>query len=73
MLDDVFQSAHGLPVNTAPQMIKLFPGSVPYACKPMRLAQSELELAKTEITRQVAEGLMIPCSSPFAAQIMFVK
>ncbi|GJS37627.1 putative reverse transcriptase domain-containing protein [Tanacetum coccineum] len=64
----------GLPLTRQVEFqIDLVPGAVPVARDPYRLASSELQELSTQLQEPSNKGFIRPSSSPWGAQVLFVK
>ncbi|GKF85721.1 hypothetical protein Tco_0253548, partial [Tanacetum coccineum] len=69
-LDDL----SGLPPNREIEFrIDLFPGAIPVAKYPYRLAPSEMEELSGQLKELQDKGFIRPSSSPWGAPVLFVK
>ncbi|GJW39830.1 hypothetical protein Tco_0065675 [Tanacetum coccineum] len=53
--------------------IDLVPGAAPVACAPYRLAPSKLQELSTQLQELSNKGFIRPSTSPWGAQVLFVK
>ncbi|KAJ9521599.1 hypothetical protein QJQ45_008938 [Haematococcus lacustris] len=71
---DVFAPFNGLPPERPiGHTIPLQPGCKPPALPAYRMTQPELAEMKKQITAFLAQGIIEPSSSPYAAPVLFVK
>ncbi|GJV51967.1 putative reverse transcriptase domain-containing protein [Tanacetum coccineum] len=61
------------PMRQVKFQIKLVPGAAPVARAPYRLAPSKLQELSTQLQEIYDKGFIRPSSSPWGAQVMFVK
>ena len=70
---DVFEPLSGIPPERpVDHTIELVPDAVPVARPQYRLSEPELAEVKRQVTALLANGMIRPSTSPFAAPILFV-
>ena len=72
---DVFpDDISGLPPDRAIEfVIELIPGTKPISIPPYRMAPSELKELKAQLEELLSKGFIRPSTSPWGAQVLFVK
>jgi hypothetical protein len=70
----VFNTPHGLPPSRAhDHRIPLLPNTTPVNVKPYRYPHSQKDTMTTLIRDMLAEGTIVPSTSPFSSPVLLVK